>query len=175
MFSFTNKIRIYKADFESNHLKNKKENNLKSTIILLFVLTIILIGCGKSGNGDNLNWEDNLESALQKAKSENKAVLVNFTGSDWCVWCQKLSAEVFSKSEFEDYADDNLVLVKLDFPRNIEQSNETKMYNSQLMQRYGVEGFPTILLFNSQGKMVLQTGYQPGGPVNYVEHIKNSL
>ncbi|MCK7526322.1 MAG: thioredoxin family protein [Ignavibacteriales bacterium] len=45
-----------------------------------------------------LNWEENLETALQKAKTENKAVLVNFTGSDWCVWCQRLSAEVFSQS-----------------------------------------------------------------------------
>jgi thioredoxin-related protein len=156
-------------------LKNKKECNLKKTIISLFVLTAILIGCSKSGAKDNLNWQDNLETALQKAKTENKAVLVNFTGSDWCVWCQKLSTEVFSKSEFEDYAKDNLILVKLDFPRNIEQSAETKMYNNQLMQRFGVEGFPTILLFNSQGQKVLQTGYQPGGSVSYVNHLKSSL
>jgi len=132
-------------------------------------------GCNKSGTSDNLTWEDNLETALQKAKTENKAVLVNFTGSDWCVWCQKLSAEVFSKSEFEDFADDNLILVKLDFPQKIEQSAETKLYNNQLAQRFNVKGFPTILLFNSQGKMVLQTGYQPSGSVSYVEHLKNKL
>ena len=60
-------------------------------------------------------------------------MLVNFTGSDWCQFgVIKLSEEVFSKSEFEDYAEDNLILVKLDFPRNIEQSAETKMYNNQL-------------------------------------------
>jgi protein disulfide-isomerase len=141
----------------------------------MLLLTAILVGCSKSSANDNLNWEENLETALQKAKTENKAVLVNFTGSDWCVWCQKLSAEVFSQSEFEDYADDNLILVRLDFPRSIEQSAETKAYNNQLAQRYGVQGFPTILLFNSQGKMVLQTGYQPGGPVSYVNHLKSYL
>ena len=102
---------------------------MKKVILSLFVLTAILIGCSKKGTSDNLNWETNLETALQKAKTENKAVLVNFTGSDWCVWCQKLSAEVFSKSEFEDYADDNLILVKIDFPQSIEQSAETKFYN----------------------------------------------
>jgi len=148
---------------------------LKKVILSFFVLTAILIGCSKGSSSDNLNWETNLETALQKAKTENKAVMVNFTGSDWCQWCIRLSDEVFSKSEFEDYAEDNLILVRLDFPRSIEQSNETKMYNNQLAQRYGVQGFPTILLFNSQGKMVLQTGYQPGGPVSYVEHLKNSL
>ena len=148
---------------------------MKKIIISLFLLTTILIGCSKGGTKDNLDWQDNLETALQKAKEENKAVLVNFTGSDWCIWCQRLSNEVFSKNEFEDYADENLILVRLDFPKNIEQSAETKMYNSQLAQRYGVQGFPTILLFNSQGKMVLQTGYQPGGPVSYVDHLKSYL
>ena len=148
---------------------------MKKIIISLFLLTTILISCSKGGTKDNLDWQDNLETALQKAKEENKAVLVNFTGSDWCIWCQRLSNEVFSKNEFEDYADENLILVRLDFPKNIEQSAETKMYNSQLAQRYGVQGFPTILLFNSQGKMVLQTGYQPGGPVSYVNYLKSYL
>lgn len=148
---------------------------MKKIFLIAVLLTAVVIGCSKGGSNDNLNWEENLETALQKAKSENKAVLVNFTGSDWCQWCIKLSDEVFSKSEFEDYAEDNLILVRLDFPRNIEQSAETKAYNNQLAQRYGVQGFPTVLLFNSQGQMVLQTGYQPGGPVSYVEHLKNKL
>jgi protein disulfide-isomerase len=148
---------------------------LKKIFLSTILLAAILVGCSKSSANDNLNWEENLETALQKAKTENKAVLVNFTGSDWCVWCQKLSAEVFSQSEFEDYANDNLILVRLDFPRNIEQSAETKLYNNQLAQRYGVQGFPTVLLFNSQGKMVLQTGYQPGGPVSYINHLKSYL
>ena len=148
---------------------------MKKIFLTAVLLTAVVIGCSKGGSNDNLNWEENLETALQKAKAENKAVLVNFTGSDWCQWCIKLSDEVFSKSEFEDYAEDNLILVRLDFPRNIEQSAETKAYNNQLAQRYGVQGFPTVLLFNSQGQMVLQTGYQPGGPVSYVEHLKNKL
>jgi len=148
---------------------------LKKIFLSAVLLTAVVIGCSKGGSNDNLNWEENLETALQKAKAENKAVLVNFTGSDWCQWCIKLSDEVFSKSEFEDYAEDNLILVRLDFPRSIEQSAETKLYNNQLAQRYGVQGFPTVLLFNSQGQMVLQTGYQPGGPVSYINHLKNSL
>lgn len=148
---------------------------MKKIILSIFVLTAILIGCSKGSSGDNLNWETNLETALQKAKTENKAVLINFTGSDWCVWCKRLSTEVFSKSEFEDYADDNLILVKIDFPQSIEQSAETKFYNRQLAQRFGIQGYPTILLLNSNGNLVLTTGYQPGGPVNYVEHLKSSL
>ncbi len=148
---------------------------MKKIFLSMILLTAIILGCSKSSANDNLNWEENLETALQKAKTENKAVLVNFTGSDWCQWCIRLSDEVFSKPEFEEYAEQNLILVRLDFPRSIEQSAETKMYNNQLAQRYGIQGFPTILLFNSQGQMVLQTGYQPGGPVSYVNHLKSYL
>ena len=133
------------------------------------------IGCKSSTTNDDLNWQENLETALQEAKLQNKAVLVNFTGSDWCIWCKRLTEEVFAKGDFEDYASDNLILVKLDFPRDIEQSTETKMYNNNLAQKFGVQGFPTILLFNSTGKLVLTTGYQPGGPANYVNHLKSYL
>jgi protein disulfide-isomerase len=133
------------------------------------------IGCKSSTTNDDLNWQENLETALQEAKLQNKAVLVNFTGSDWCIWCKRLTEEVFAKGDFEDYASDNLILVKLDFPRDIEQSTETKMYNNNLAQKFGVQGFPTILLFNSTGKLVLTTGYQPGGPANYVNHLKGYL
>jgi protein disulfide-isomerase len=148
---------------------------LRRNLLAIFILTAILFGCSKSGAADNLKWQDNLEKALQQAKKENKAVLVNFTGSDWCIWCKRLTEEVFSKKEFETYAKKNLILVMLDFPKNIEQSTETKMYNNALAQKYGVRGFPTILLFNTAGKLVLTTGYQPGGPENYVNHLKSYL
>jgi len=148
---------------------------LKKKVLMLTILVVFLVGCAKSGAADKLTWQENLEKALAQAKKENKAVLVNFTGSDWCIWCKRLTEEVFAKKEFEAYAMKSLILVKLDFPRNIEQSTETKIYNNKLAQKYGVQGFPTILLFNSSGKLVLTTGYQPGGPANYVNHLKSNL
>ena len=102
-------------------------------------------------------------------------MLVNFTGSDWCIWCKRLSSEVFQQKDFESYAKDNLVLVMLDFPKDIEQTQEIKEYNNKLAQKYGIQGFPTILLIDGQGKLVAQTGYQPGGAAKYVEHLKSYL
>lgn len=155
--------------------KFNKENILKVKIAALLILTAFLISCGNNGSGDNLNWETNLETALQKAKNDNKAVLVNFTGSDWCQWCFRLSDEVFTQKEFAEYADKNLILVKVDFPRKLEQSMETKVYNQQLAQQYGIQGFPTILIFNKFGQPVAKTGYQQGGAENYVKHIQSYL
>jgi len=143
----------------------------------LFVLFILLFTSCNNGqsSSDKLSWNNNLEKAVEQAKKENKAVLVNFTGSDWCIWCKRLNSEVFTQKEFEDYAEKNLVLVKLDFPKDIPQSNETKLYNNTLAQKYGIQGFPTILIMNSKGELVAKTGYQPGGPTKYVDHIKSYL
>lgn len=146
-----------------------------SALLLLFILLFTSCNNGQSSSAGNLNWNDNLEKAVEKAKKENKAVLVNFTGSDWCIWCKRLSAEVFQQKEFEEYAKKSLVLVMLDFPKDIQQSQETKEYNNKLAQKYGIQGFPTILLIDSQGNLVAQTGYQPGGAAKYVEHLKSYL
>ena len=146
-----------------------------SAFLILFIFLFTSCNNGQSASPDGLNWESNLEKAIDQAKKENKAVLVNFTGSDWCIWCKRLSSEVFQQKAFQDYADESLVLVMLDFPRNIQQSEETQSYNRSLAQKYGIQGFPTILIFNSEGKLVAQTGYQPGGPEKYIQHIQSYL
>ncbi len=146
-----------------------------SALLLLFIFLFTSCNNGQSASSDGLNWENNLEKAIEQAKKENKAVLVNFTGSDWCIWCKRLSSEVFQQEAFKNYADESLVLVMLDFPKNLPQSEETQAYNRNLAQKYGIQGFPTILIFNNQGKMVGQTGYLPGGPEKYVENIKSYL
>ena len=148
---------------------------MKKLLVLTSLIALMFVSCGNKQPSDELNWKTDLGKAVELAKTEHKAVLVNFTGSDWCQWCQKLSAEVFSTKEFKEYAQNNLVLVKIDFPQNIEQSNQTKMYNQSLAQKFGVQGFPTILIFSSEGKPLAKTGYQPGGPVNYINQIKSIL
>lgn len=148
---------------------------MKKLFLIPFVLFIAFWSCGSDTASDSLDWETNLNEAVKKAKQENKAVLVNFTGSDWCKWCIKLSDEVFSKAEFEKYAEENLILVRVDFPRYKEQSRETQIYNQNLAREFGVRGYPTIIIINSEGKAVAKTGYQPGGAVNYIKHIESYL
>ncbi|UCH66957.1 MAG: thioredoxin family protein [Ignavibacterium sp.] len=145
-------------------------------LIILAAFALFNYGCAEDkASTSKLNWTTNLEQAIESAKKENKAVLVNFTGSDWCKWCFKLRDEVFVQSDFEEYADENLVLVVIDFPRSKTQSNETRMYNQKIAQQFGIQGFPTIVLFNKEGVPVAKTGYQPGGAANYVNHIKSFL
>jgi protein disulfide-isomerase len=113
-------------------------------------------------------WGDNLEKAEAQAKAENKLLLLDFTGSDWCPWCIKLNQEVFSQQQFKDYAAKNLVLLEVDFPQTKPQSAAIKAQNSRLQSKYRIEGYPTVVVLNAQGKKVGELGYQPGGPSAFI-------
>src|SRR5208283_362916 len=93
-----------------------------------------------------LMWRTSLPDALAQAKKENKQVLLNFTGSDWCPGCKLLEAGVFSKTEFSDYAQKNLVLVEVDFPAQKKQAAALAKANDALHEKYGVRGLPTLIL-----------------------------
>lgn len=140
-------------------------------ISMILFFSVSLLGC--KSTADNLPWKENLDEALKTAQLENKTVLVNFTGSDWCVWCKRLNEEVFSKPEFAEYAEKNLVLVKIDFPRDKEQAQETKYYNQQLAAQFKIEGYPTIVLLRKDGSNLGVTGYMEGGAANYVQHLQS--
>jgi protein disulfide-isomerase len=174
IFKKLNQTLIRKYIYRVIQIRREK---MKNITLILFTLLFFVIACSdnKTQTSDDLNWTTNLEKAIEKAKAENKAVLVNFTGSDWCKWCFKLRDEVFSQDDFKKYANENLILVRLDFPRSIQQSKDTKAYNQSLAQKFGVQGFPTIIIINSQGKPVAKTGYQRGGAANYVTHIQSFL
>ncbi|MGK0176660.1 MAG: protein disulfide-isomerase [Zhongshania aliphaticivorans] len=120
-------------------------------------------------------WKTNFEAALAEAKSQGKHVLVDFTGSDWCGWCIKLDKEVFSQNAFKQFADDELVLVEIDFPRKKQQSEELAAQNEKLVEQFGIRGFPTILLLSPEGELLEKTGYKSGGAESYIAHIKEII
>lgn len=137
---------------------------------------IVLIAAISAGAFAADGWKTDFEKAKATAKAENKHILIDFSGSDWCGWCVKLDKEVFSKEAFKEYAKDNLVLVLADFPRDkSKQSDELKKQNEKLMKEYGVRGFPTVFILNPEGKTIDKTGYQAGGPEAYVAYIKKAI
>jgi len=136
-------------------------------------------GCGKATEvtasvkkEPETAWLTNYEEGQRKAKADHKLVLLNFTGSDWCGWCIKLDHEVFSKPAFKNYAEKNLVLVEVDFPRNKPLAEEVKTQNAQLAQQYQIQGFPTILVLNGDGKAVGALGYTQGGPDAFIAELE---
>src|SRR5204863_891283 len=103
---------------------------------------------------DDPGWQTDYKKAQEEAKTNKKLLLVDFTGSDWCGYCIRLNREILSKPQFKDYANKNLVLVEIDFPRGKQQSATLREQNERLAQEYRIEGFPTIVVLNGEGKKV---------------------
>ena len=117
-------------------------------------------------------WTSDYQAAQKQAAESKKDLLIDFTGSDWCIWCKRLDKEVFEEADFQKEIVKGYVLVKLDFPQDQSLvTEEIKAQNAQLQEQYKVQGFPTIFLMDASGKPFAQTGYQPGGGAKYLEHV----
>jgi len=119
-------------------------------------------------------WLTDLPKALERAKADKKMVLLDFTGSDWCGWCIRFHKEVLSTSDFKDYATKNVVLVELDYPNHKKLAAELTKANAALKEKFKIEGFPTFVVLNSQGREVgRQVGYLAGGPKAFIAKLEN--
>lgn len=132
---------------------------------------------------EELTWHTDMSKAVQISMQEEKPVLLFFTGSDWCGWCIRLQKEVFKTEEFVKWANENVVLVELDFPKRTPQDDTVKMQNYQLQQLLQVKGYPTIWIVNPEktadNKINLNalgnTGYVAGGPEKWLEGANTIL
>lgn len=158
------------------HMKQK--HYLLSFLALFAGAFFFVIASHAESTGESesdSSWMTDFEAAKAKAKEEGKPMLVNFNGSDWCIWCIVLVKEVFSEQSFKDYAKENLILVDIDFPQKKKQADELKQQNRSLAQKYDIPGFPTILILDAEGEVIEKTGYRPGGPEKYVLHLQELL
>ncbi|RYD49107.1 MAG: thioredoxin family protein [Verrucomicrobiaceae bacterium] len=104
-------------------------------------------------------WLTKMDKAQEQSKETGLPILVLFTGTSWCPYCVKLEKEVFSESAFKSFADQNLVLLTLDFGPGGTPGNKK---DEKLQKEYGVKGFPTYFLTDSTGKQLAKGGYHAG-------------
>jgi len=136
----------------------------------------LLLGILVVGLRAELAWQTNLDAAKQQAKKENKNLLLDFTGSDWCGYCIKLKKAVWDKPEFSKYADQNLVLVELDFPNKKKLPAEVQKQNEKLRNKFNIEGYPTIVVLNPDGKELGRLeGYEGDDVQGYIKRLDKIL
>ena len=124
-------------------------------------------------NAAENNWLTDLPKAEAQAKAENKIVLMDFTGSDWCGWCIKFKKEVLDTAEFQAYAAKSVLLVELDYPNKKVQSDDLKKANAALKGQYKISGFPTLVVLDKDGKEIgRQVGYSEGGPKAFIAKLE---
>ena len=135
----------------------------------------MLLGIVLTARAEKIEWLTDFEAAKAKAKADDKLVFAFFTGSDWCIWCKKLQAEVLEKEDFQTPALKQYIFVELDYPQQKKLPEELAAQNKKLAQQYKISGYPSVILMDSEGKQILQTGYQAGGPEAYLKHIDGFL
>ena len=122
--------------------------------------------------GEKLAWLTDFDAAKKQAAAEKKPILMFFTGSDWCIWCQRLHEGVLDKPEFADFAK-KLVLVELDFPQEKQLPAELKKQNAELAEKFKVDGYPCTVVLAADGETVMGrlSGYSP----EYIDKIQDIL
>ncbi|NBD38844.1 MAG: thioredoxin fold domain-containing protein [Verrucomicrobia bacterium] len=131
---------------------------MKKILALLLLAPFAALAAKK---GD---WHTDFSTAMEKAEAENKLVMIEFHGSDWCPPCVKLNEEVLGADPFLQFAEEALVLVDADFPRKKQLSAEQREHNRKLGKRFGLQYFPTVVLLDTEGNVLEKlVGYPEGG------------
>jgi len=143
------------------------QSNPFSRIALVALCSLSAAFAGGEG------WTSDFEAAKKQAAEQKKDLLIDFTGSDWCGWCIKMNDEVFKKDAFKAGVKDKFVPVEIDFPQDEKKiSDATRKQNETLQEKYAIQGFPTVLLADADGKPFAATGYEEGGAEAYVANLE---
>jgi thioredoxin-related protein len=125
----------------------------KSVLLALFV-AVGLASQPRQAAADQA-WLTSVDEAVAEAQKSGRSILVDLW-ADWCTWCKKLDENVFSTTEFQDYAQ-RYVLLRVD----TEDGGE----GSRLKQRFRVDSLPTTLIVTADMVKVGELkGYLETGP-----------
>jgi thioredoxin-related protein len=154
----------------------------KIPLPLILTMLVAFIPCSaqesdsaKSPPAETTLWITGPDAALQQSARTRRPLLINFTGSDWCIWCHRVRDEIFVQKHFLDYAASNLVLLEVDSPRQTKLPAPLEKQNNALKEKYAVDSYPTLLLLDADGKELGRLGYMQGGPKTFVRELKRLI
>ncbi len=151
---------------------------VKTSILLLLTIYIVSISAALCNNTEPIRWYTNIDSAKTAAKTENKIILMNFSGSDWCANCIRLDRTLFQTEEFAKFANENLILLKVDFParKKNKLSPEQTKHNEKLAEKYNKKGaFPTVLFIDNEGNVLGQLKQPQNSVKEYIDNMKSII
>lgn len=145
--------------------------------VVLAVFTVVANAAPSVSRSVPKGWMEDVAKAREKAESEGKLVFMAFSGSDWCGYCVRMDAEVFSQSAFVKRASKKYVLVMIDHPKDRKRlSNLAAKQNPELLQKYSISGFPSMVITDSKGEVVRRIGgYTQGGPKAFLKKLDETM
>jgi len=116
----------------------------------------------------------NFDDALDASRKRHRPVVILFTGSDWCPYCQSQESEVISTGPFEQYKNSHFVFMVVDDLRNTTMLDDEKARVTTLEQQFHITEFPTMVVVDSTRKELGRVeGYAPGSGLAGVESDLN--
>lgn len=131
-----------------------KSIKIIALLLVIFAGTTAFVGhnsepAPKAPHNHDLEWHTDFNKASELSIKQNKPIFAFFTGSDWCGWCIRLQKNVFAKEAFIHWAQDNVILMELDFPKRTAISDELRQQNQELARLLQVRGYPTVWILNT--------------------------
>ena len=141
----------------------------------LLIIAVLLLSIGTSLAQD---WQTDFSRAKEIATKENKPIVLVFQGSDWCAPCIKLDREIWSTDAFANYAKDNYVMLRADFPRSKKNALSEALVksNAELADTYNKGGiFPFVVVMDNKGNVLGETGYKKTTPEAYIDELNSFI
>ena len=144
---------------------------MKKLAVALFAALFAAVLCaGEPPKG----WTTDIEAAIAQARREKKAVLLLFTGSDWCGYCKQLKSQTLDSGKFRRFAKNNLVPVYFDFPRKNRPDEKQMAIQNEWAKKFDVKGYPTTVILNGTGRQ-LTTIVGSMDADRYIQKIKAAI
>lgn len=130
---------------------------------VLLLVGLLVLGAGpfpvRAAAASGVGWQA-WDRGLEEARSSGKRVLVD-VHTQWCGWCRRMQADVYSRADVRDYLQQRFVVIRLDAEASDPAHYEGRNFTSRsLAARFGVTGYPTTLFLRSGGEhLVSVPGY----------------
>lgn len=131
-------------------------------------------------------WEQSEKIAKQRATREGKPLMIWFTDSARSPMCKALNQELFSNPDFESWASDKLIRLRVDAQAQVDDPDlslaekesrlvDLKNYVARLKKTYKVLGYPSVYVLNPSGEVVGRyRGYRRGEAELFWGRIKHA-
>lgn len=111
-----------------------------------------------------VKFETNVQKAMSRAAKEKKPIMMDVY-TDWCGWCHKLDKDVYSRADVTKAVNAGFVPLKI--------NPEASKANEAFVNKYKVDGYPTIVYIDAKGKEIYRTvGYVPGP--DFIKELKTA-
>lgn len=114
------------------------------------------------------------EEAFKLSNESQKPLLMIFSGSDWCAPCIRLNDTVLTNEQFQHYASDHFILLKVDFPQRKKLDQAKQKENENLADKYNPKGqFPHILLLRPDQSILTILNYKNHAANEFISQLSS--